>query len=262
MKKFCIVVPIYHEDIYDYEEISLKRLHDVIYDKGYDVFFIYPNGLNIDKYLELYNTANLISMDNDFFTDIHAYSQLMLNYNFYNMFSIYQYMLIYQTDSYLFKDEIEEWCNKGYDYIGAPIISGLKIWEQDNVNDWTPKVGNGGLSLRRIAIFKDITKNEKSLFLILINNNMKRIKRNGLLNYIKLAISIIAASMTLFYNTQEISIVMKYINISLLIVLTILYNKTFSITKSKNNQLTSIIGNNKIARENILKIKEELSEVK
>ena len=54
MKKFCIVVPIYHEDIYDYEEISLKRLHDIIYDKGYDVFFIYPNGLNINKYLELY----------------------------------------------------------------------------------------------------------------------------------------------------------------------------------------------------------------
>ena len=164
MKKFCIVVPIYHEDIYDYEEISLKRLHDIIYDKGYDVFFIYPNGLNIDKYLELYNTANLISMDNDFFTDIHSYSQLMLNYNFYNMFSMYQYMLIYQTDSYLFKDEIEEWCNKGYDYIGAPIISSLKIWEQDNVNDWTPKVGNGGLSLRRIAIFKDITNPNGSFY--------------------------------------------------------------------------------------------------
>lgn len=82
------------------------------------------------------------------------------------------------------------------------------------------------------------------------------------MNYIKLAISIIATSMTLLYNTQEIPVVMKYINISLLIVLAILYNKTFSITKSKNNQLTSIIGNNEIARENILKIKEELSEVK
>lgn len=110
--------------------------------------------------------------------------------------------------------------------------------------------------------YEDITKNEKDLFLILINNNMKRIKRNGLLNYIKLAISIIATSMTLLYNTQEIPVVMKYINISLLIVLAILYNKTFGITKSKNNELTSIIGNNEIARENILKIKEELSEVK
>ena len=138
MKKFCIVVPIYHEDIYDYEEISLKRLHDIIYDKGYDVFFIYPNGLNINKYLELYNTANLISMDNDFFTDIHSYSQLMLNYNFYNMFSMYQYMLIYQTDSYLFKDEIEEWCNKGYDYIGAP-------WFQSN-GKLCSICGNGGFS--------------------------------------------------------------------------------------------------------------------
>ena len=39
MKKFCIVVPIYHEDIYDYEEISLKRLHDVIYWNYYTKFF-------------------------------------------------------------------------------------------------------------------------------------------------------------------------------------------------------------------------------
>ena len=66
-------------------------------------------------------------------------------------------MLIHQTDSYLFRDEIEEWCNKGYDYIGGPIISTLKEWSQDDINNWEPKVGNGGLSLRRICIFKDIT---------------------------------------------------------------------------------------------------------
>ena len=28
-------------------------------------------------------------------------------------------MLIYQLDCYLFEDKIDEWCNKGYDYIGA-----------------------------------------------------------------------------------------------------------------------------------------------
>lgn len=157
MKKFCIVVPIYHEDIYDYEEISIKRLHDVIYDKEYDVFFIYPENISIDKYLELYDKANCISMNSEFFTDIKSYSQLLLNYNFYNMFSQYQYMLIHQTDSYLFKDDIEYWCDKVYDYVGAPIMSASKVWEQDNIDTWEPKVGNGGLSLRRIAIFKDIT---------------------------------------------------------------------------------------------------------
>ena len=157
MKKFCIVVPIYHEDIYDYEEISLKRLHDVIYIKDYDVFFIYPENINVDKYLNLYDNAICVGLESDFFKDTHTYSQLLINYNFYNTFSNYQYMLIHQTDSYLFRDEIEEWCNKGYDYIGGPIISMLKEWSQDDINNWKPKVGNGGLSLRRICIFKDIT---------------------------------------------------------------------------------------------------------
>ena len=29
-------------------------------------------------------------------------------------------MLIYQLDAYVFKDELLNWANKGYDYIGAP----------------------------------------------------------------------------------------------------------------------------------------------
>lgn len=157
MKKFCIVIPIYHEDPYDYEEISLKRLHDVIYEKNYDVFYIYPEGLSISKFLDLYNKAICMSLNKEFFADIKSYSQLLLNYHFYNAFSDYQYMLIYQTDSYIFRDEIEEWCNKAYDYIGAPIVSFQHIWGQDDKETWVPKVGNGGLSLRRVCIFKDIT---------------------------------------------------------------------------------------------------------
>ena len=35
MKKFCIVLPVYKETLDCVEEISLKRLHSVIGEKGY-----------------------------------------------------------------------------------------------------------------------------------------------------------------------------------------------------------------------------------
>ena len=38
MKKFCIVLPVYKETLDCVEEISLKRLHSVIGEKGYDVY--------------------------------------------------------------------------------------------------------------------------------------------------------------------------------------------------------------------------------
>lgn len=73
---------------------------------------------------------------------------------FYKSFKDYDYMLIYQLDAWVFKDELMEWCNKGYDYIGAPWFedfgsheTGKKLWA----------VGNGGFSLRKIKTFIKLT---------------------------------------------------------------------------------------------------------
>ena len=74
---------------------------------------------------------------------------MMLDKRFYQRFADYQYMLIYQLDAWVFRDELDEWCNKGYDYIGAPWI------EKDGQGQPLELcgVGNGGFSLRRIQHF-------------------------------------------------------------------------------------------------------------
>lgn len=56
-------------------------------------------------------------------------------------------MLIYQLDAWVFRDELLDWCNKGYDYIGAPFY---KNWGSHDNGDELWSVGNGGFSLRRI----------------------------------------------------------------------------------------------------------------
>ncbi|MBP5515592.1 MAG: hypothetical protein J6X86_01460 [Bacteroidales bacterium] len=75
----------------------------------------------------------------------------MLDKHFYQRFAEYEYMLVYQLDAWVFRDELDDWCNKGYDYIGAPWIE-----KDENGNIELAGVGNGGFSLRRIQHFIDV----------------------------------------------------------------------------------------------------------
>ena len=78
---------------------------------------------------------------------MEGYNELLLSENFYTTFSAFKYILIYQPDSYVFRDELMEWCKEGYDYIGAP-------WLEDNDEQIKLNgVGNGGFSLRNIEKF-------------------------------------------------------------------------------------------------------------
>jgi hypothetical protein len=96
---------------------------------------------------------------------------------FYERFIPYEFMLIHQLDAYVFKDELEKWCDKGYDYIGAPKLK-LKFLKEKNpfvMPLFEPILFNGGFSLRRIkplikflkvynAFIPEWHANEDSLF--------------------------------------------------------------------------------------------------
>lgn len=180
MKDCCIVIPIYKEELSCVEEISLKCLKKILIDDKisntdyhdpynfFDIFLVCPEGLNTSKYEEIFNRQGFKEawlkkkeFNPEYFKSTATYSQLCISYDFYKTFDYYDYMLIYQLDCYLFKNEIIKWCNKGYDYIGGPILSTDCGWDtvkqSKNGNEWNPYVGNGGLSLRKISTFKEIT---------------------------------------------------------------------------------------------------------
>ena len=96
---------------------------------------------------------------------------MMLSREFYERFDSVEYILICQTDAWVFCDQLEEWCRRGYDYVGAPWPK-RKIYERWPVRLWLKwrkawvgsrhplmrqdyfnQVGNGGLSLRRVEAF-------------------------------------------------------------------------------------------------------------
>jgi hypothetical protein len=159
-KEICIVIPIYKEALNEYEVRSVLQCIKILSD--YSIYFICSKDLKIDFYkVHFPGVKRYTFFKSSYFEDLAGYNRLMLSAAFYKTFNEYQYMLVYQTDCYVFRDELLEWANKGYDYIGG-------IWFDDYHGNpnlgaklWYP--GNGGLSLRKVKAIIQVLSSERPL---------------------------------------------------------------------------------------------------
>ena len=158
MEDVIVVVPVYKSELDLFEQISFIQLIEVL--GKYPICFIMPEGLKPNFEISIPQNANVknVYYRADYFQTKFDYSRLCLNYAFYNDFSEYRYMLIYQLDAFVFSDRLLEFLKLGYDYIGAP---------QDNEGFRLFHVGNGGLSLRRIDKCIEILHEKESILKLL-----------------------------------------------------------------------------------------------
>ena len=154
-----IVIPIYQSVLSEAEKLSLRQCLKIL--GRYPVQVVKPQNLDISKLKEEFPSLEFISFDDSFFKGVDAYNKLLVSVDFYKTFSAYEFMLIYQLDAYVFKDELAEWCKKGFDYIGAPSLHQEKYNQlpagSENIYaealSTNRFVLNGGLSLRKIPAF-------------------------------------------------------------------------------------------------------------
>lgn len=154
MNKVVVVIPIYKEVLSTEEIISYTRCCRIL--KGYPISIITYASLDYSFYKKIaidYGIQlNIELFDDNFFKSVHGYNMLMLSECFYERFIQYEYMLIYQLDAYIFEDKLLLWCDKGYDFIGAPLLEDKYGWENKYI---IPHSNNGGFSLRRIRYCLD-----------------------------------------------------------------------------------------------------------
>ncbi len=158
-----ITIPVYKSTMTDCERISFLRCLKVLI--AYDIYLLAPVGLDLSAYMQLGNVQEK-RFDPVYFSGIEGYNQLLLSPFFYEQFKEYQYLLIYQLDCYVFKDELSHWCQRGYDYIGATWLNTdvyrwlfikdvypfeLKLIHSLTGGYFMKRTGNGGLSLRKIS---------------------------------------------------------------------------------------------------------------
>ncbi len=163
-KEICIVIPIYKETLNSFETQSVEQCVKILSD--YSIHFACPHGLSLDFYKEKFpKISNYDFFKDDYFKNLEGYNKLMLSSDFYKRYNKFSYMLLYQTDCFVFKDNLLDWCNKGYDYIGGLWFDDFDGNPDKGANIW--QAGNGGFSLRKIES------------IIILLNSKKRLKKSN-----------------------------------------------------------------------------------
>jgi hypothetical protein len=148
----AIVIPIYraYNEMHATEKHSFQQAIRVL--KSRKFYIVHPKRLQADGYIEILNEYKIdfstIAFPDRYFVSTISYSKLMLSPFFYKKFKMFQYILVYQTDAYVFEDKLDFWCGKGFSYVGAPWFKGFHPPE---CTDELIFVGNGGFSLRKVA---------------------------------------------------------------------------------------------------------------
>ncbi len=166
----AVLVPIYKPKPSALETIALRRRAEVLGD--YPVYWIAPEGLDTTEYAR-YGPAETLYYSPDYFHNGATYSRLLLREDFYARFAAFEHVLVHQTDAFVFRDDLEEFCAMDFHYFGAPFAKGY-AWPSYSprglshiVNRFPallPKrkvyVGNGGFSLRQVEATRRLLRDD------------------------------------------------------------------------------------------------------
>src|SRR5262249_48770446 len=139
-KKVAVVVPHVRFPLCKDEEISLWHLREHL--GSFDRFLIGPRELPGG-----FTDFRLRLFPSEFFQSKNGYSRLLLSKDFYRAFQEYEFILIYQLDCLVFSGNLDYWCCRDWDYVGAPWFP--DFGQETSKGFW--KVGNGGFSLRKVS---------------------------------------------------------------------------------------------------------------
>ncbi|NJM15063.1 MAG: hypothetical protein HC896_06520 [Bacteroidales bacterium] len=112
-----IVIPLYKPMPDQAELASLQQCARIL--GHYPIVFVCPQGLDLSNYQGIFPRYGVETFPPKYFRNIAGYNRLLLSAGFYSRFGRYPYIFIYQPDAWVFRDELTEWCQRGYDYIGA-----------------------------------------------------------------------------------------------------------------------------------------------
>lgn len=152
MRKVEIIIPIYKPELSPQEQFSLDQSLSTL--KAYQQTFIAPYGLDVSYYARRY-AAKFHFFEKNYFSSVLDYSRLLVSPFFYESFADAEFLLIVQSDVYVFHDDLPYWLNRGIDYVGAPWPNGIELnvqvgkFAQNGGKVTKAFVGNGGFSLRR-----------------------------------------------------------------------------------------------------------------
>ncbi len=151
MADVVVVIPNYKRTLSADDRVAVSsftsRLH------AYPRVFMSPRGLDTSEVESLAPQASVERFDPCHFASWSSYNEFCKAVEFYERFAGFEYMLVAQLDAYVFRDELEFWCQQDFDYVGTPWFGRSRLWH------WLVSyAGGGGFSLRRVSAMIDAAK--------------------------------------------------------------------------------------------------------
>jgi hypothetical protein len=168
-----IIIPIYTLPLKEEENAALAHTLEVLH--RYPFAFLKPESLDISTLTARFPKAEVVSVSDNWLglkRGIAGYNEMTMSQDFYDRFADCEYILICHTDAWIFRDELEHWCQQGYDILGAPWPTRPRyrhfplkqylrlrraLTPKDKIlhQDMFDHIGNGGLCLRRVSAFSN-----------------------------------------------------------------------------------------------------------
>ncbi|WP_187260554.1 DUF5672 family protein [Pontibacter beigongshangensis] len=143
--KAVVVIPVHSETPSTDELLAFEQCYTIL--SNHDIVVVHPKGLDLSRYLAIVPGLKNLGIDPIWQSSLKNYNRLKCSYFFYSLFSSYDYLLTYELDAYIFRNELVDWCHSGYSYIGAPWFEG---YSQPVIPSKFIPGGNSGFSLRNV----------------------------------------------------------------------------------------------------------------
>ena len=151
MSKVIVWMPHHLPYLTWHQEISVRQCQRILSD--YPIHLACPEGMDVSAITAIVPNLKIDYFDKKWFISCESYNFLKMSKSFYERYSQYEYLLTYELDCFVYKDELFQWCEKKFDYIGAPWFEG---YFSASLDAKILGVGNSGFSLRRIAACLDV----------------------------------------------------------------------------------------------------------
>ena len=155
---YCLVTFLHKNKINSYEKNCLKQINDKF--KDIDKYVVTFNDKRIEELINIcFRKFKKIFFNSSFFKSTLTHNKLVSSIEFYERFTDYKFILICHLDTYVKFNNIKEYINLDYSYIGAP--SAYKSVFDKNKLTRVKLFCNGGFCLRKVDHFLMVLKSNK-----------------------------------------------------------------------------------------------------
>lgn len=188
----CIVViPTHKATMTPEDERSFRNTLDVLH--NWDIALFLPHDVSHEHYdairMKDESQFKIITARPGWMGSIEKYNDMALSPEFYQLFKEYKYILICHLDAWVFRDELQKWIAKGYDYIGAPWFLSREENYVPLEKLMCPQGGNGGFSLRKVdKMIELLSKQRRVLNIALFLKGFLFLLKNKKINFLRIYI--------------------------------------------------------------------------